>query len=69
VEVDEFMCGKDGRVMEEVSKREVRDVYGFWGGGLCVDIDRPAVEVASRVAAVTAAASLAVTLSALLKVF
>jgi hypothetical protein len=58
------MCGIDGRVAKEVSKREARDVYGFWGGGLSVDVGRPAIEVG----AVAAAASLAVALSALLKV-
>ena len=63
------MCGIDGRVAKEVSKREVRDVYGFWGGGSSVSVDRPAVEVALCVGAVAAAARLAVALSALLKVF
>jgi len=29
VELDEFMCGIDGRVVEEVSKREARDTYRF----------------------------------------
>jgi hypothetical protein len=33
------MCGKDGRVVEEVSKREVRSAYGFWGG--CLSLPRP----------------------------
>jgi hypothetical protein len=28
-EVDEFMCGKDGRVAEEVPKKETRGAYGF----------------------------------------
>ena len=46
VELDEFMCGIDGRVVEEVSKREARDTYRFWGGSLSVDVDSPAVEVA-----------------------
>jgi hypothetical protein len=58
------MCGIDGRVAKEVSKREARDAYGFWGGGLSVNVSRLAVEVG----AVAAAASLAVALSALLKV-
>jgi hypothetical protein len=29
VELNEFMCGIDGRVMEEVPKRKVRDVDRF----------------------------------------
>jgi hypothetical protein len=69
VEVDEFMCGKDGRVMEEVSKREVRDVYGFWGGCSSVGFGRPAVEVALGGGVVTAAASFAAVFSAVSKVF
>ena len=63
------MCGIDGRVTKEVPKREVRDAYGFWGGGPSVDVDRPAVEVALCVSAATAAASLAVALFTLSKVF
>jgi hypothetical protein len=51
------MCGIDGRVTEEVSKREARDVYGFWGGSPSVSIDSPAVEVALCVGAVAAAAA------------
>jgi hypothetical protein len=62
------MCGIDGRVVKDVSKREARDAYGFWGGGSSVDVNRPAVEVALCVGAVAAAASLAVALSALSKV-
>ena len=62
------MCGIDGRVAKEVPKREARDVYGFWGGGLSVNVDRPAVKVALCVGAAAAAASVAVTLFTLLKV-
>jgi hypothetical protein len=43
-------------------------VYGFWGGGLSVNVDRPAVKVALCVGAAAAAASVAVTLFTLLKV-
>jgi hypothetical protein len=68
VELDKFMCGIDGRVMKEVSKREVRDAYGFWGGSLSVGVNRPAVKVALGVGAVAAVASFAATFSMLLKV-
>jgi hypothetical protein len=34
--VDEFMCGIDGGVMEEHSKREARYSYEFWGCGASV---------------------------------
>jgi hypothetical protein len=69
VEVDEFMCGKDGKVVEEVSKREVRSVYGFWGGCSSVSFGRPAVEVALGGGVVAAAASFAAVLLAVSKVF
>jgi hypothetical protein len=36
------MCGIDGRVTKEVSKREVRDADGFWG--CCLGVDSPTVE-------------------------
>ena len=68
MELDEFMYGIDGRVAEEVSKREARDVHRFWGGGPSGDVDSPAVEVALGVGAVAAAASLAATFSAVSKV-
>jgi hypothetical protein len=61
------MCGKDGRVAEEVPKRKRRDVYGFWGGCPGVGFSRPAVEVALGGGA--AAASFAATFSAVSKVF
>jgi len=67
VEVDEFMCGKDGRVVEEVPKRKRRDAYGFWGGCPSVSFGRPAVEVALGGGA--AAASFAAVFSAVSKVF
>jgi hypothetical protein len=63
------MCGKDGRVVEEVPKREVRNAYGFWGGCSSVGFSRPAVEVTLGGGVVTAAASLAAVLSAVSKVF
>jgi hypothetical protein len=69
VEIDEFMCRIDGRVVKEVPKREVRDAYGFWGGSLGVNFDRPAVRVALGVGVTAAAASLAAAFSAVLKVF
>jgi hypothetical protein len=62
------MCGIDGRVAKEVPKREARDVYRFWGGGLSVNVDRPAVKVTLYVGAAAAAASVTVTLFTLLKV-
>jgi hypothetical protein len=63
------MCGKDGRVVEEVSKREVRSAYGFWGGCSSVGFGRPAVEVTLDGGVVAAAASFAAVLSAVSKVF
>jgi hypothetical protein len=63
------MCGKDGRVAEEVPKREVRNAYGFWGGCSSVGFGRPAVEVALSGGVVAIAASFAAVLSAVLKVF
>jgi hypothetical protein len=68
VELDEFMCGIDGGVAKEVSKREVRDVYGFWGGSPGVGVDSPAIEVALGVGAAIAAASLAAAFSAMSRV-
>jgi hypothetical protein len=62
------MCGKDGRVAEEVSKMEVRSVYGFGGGCLGVSCGRPAVEVALGGGVVAAAASFAAVFSAVSKV-
>ena len=64
MELDKFMCGIDGRVAKEASKREARNAYGFCGGGPSVDVSRPAV----KVGVVTAAASLAIALSTLSKV-
>ena len=63
------MCGKDGRVAEEVSKMEVRSVYGFWGGCSGVGFGGPAVEVALGGGVVAAAASFAAVLWAVSKVF
>jgi hypothetical protein len=63
------MCGKDGRVAEEVSKMEARSVYGFWGGCSGVGFGRPAVEVALGSGVVAAAASLAAVFSVVSKVF
>ena len=63
------MCGKDGRVAEEVPKMEVRRAYGFGGGCLGVGFARPAVEVALDGGVVAAAASFAAVFSAVLKVF
>ena len=63
------MCGKDGRVAEEVSKTEVRSAYGFWGGCSSVGFGGPAVEVALGGGVVTAAASFAAVFSAVSKVF
>jgi hypothetical protein len=51
------MCRIDGRVTKEVSKREVRDAHGFWGGCLSVDINSPAVKVTVGAAVVTSAVS------------
>jgi len=62
------MCGKDGRVAEEVSKREVRSAYGFWGGCSSVGFARPAVEAALGGGTVAAAASFAAVFSAVSKV-
>jgi hypothetical protein len=62
------MCGIDERVAKEVPKREVRDAYRFWSGGLSVDINRPAVEVTLGVSAVAAVASLAAAFLAVSKV-
>jgi len=62
------MCGIDGRVAEEVPKRETRDAYGFWSGGSGVGFDRPAVGVALDAGATAAAASLAAAFSAVSKV-
>jgi hypothetical protein len=63
------MCGKDGRVMEEVPKREMRDAYGFWDGCSGVGFNRPAVEVAlGGGVAAAAAASFAAVFSAVSKV-
>jgi len=59
------MCGKDGKVAEEVPKMEVRSAYGFWGGCSSVGFGRPAIEVAL----VAAAASFAAVFSAVSKVF
>ena len=69
MEVVVFMCGKDGRVVEEVPKVEVRSAYGFWGGCLSVGFARPAVEVTLGGGVVAAAASFAAVLSAASKVF
>ena len=63
------MCGKDGRVAEEVPKMEVRSMCGFWGGCSSVGFSRPAVKVALGGGAVAAAASLAAVFSAVSKVF
>jgi hypothetical protein len=63
------MCGKDGRVAEEVPKMEVRRAYGFRGGCSGVGFARPAVEVALGGGAVAAAASFAAVFSAVSKVF
>jgi hypothetical protein len=63
------MCGKDGRVAEEVSKREVRSACRFWGGCSGVGFASPAVEVALGGGAVAAAASFAAVFSAVSKVF
>jgi hypothetical protein len=63
------MCGKDGRVAEEVPKMEVRSTYGFWGGCSGVGFGGPAVEVALGGGVVAAAASLAAVFSAVSKVF
>jgi hypothetical protein len=63
------MCGKDGRVAEEVSKKEVRGAYGLWGGASCVGFGRPAVEVALGGGVVAAAASFAAVFLASSKVF
>jgi hypothetical protein len=62
------MCGKDGRVAEEVPKREVRSAHGLWSGCLSVGFGRPAVKVALGGGAVTAAASFAAVFSAVSKV-
>ena len=35
-EVDEFICGIDGGVIKECSKREVRYSDRFWDCGSCV---------------------------------
>jgi len=53
------MCGIDGRVAKERSKREARYALGFWGG--CPS--------AGRVVAVTVAASVAAAAVASSKVF
>jgi hypothetical protein len=63
------MCGKGGRVAEEVSKTEVRSAYGFCGGCLSVGFIGPAVEVALGGGAVAAAASFAAVFSTVSKVF
>ena len=63
------MCGKDGRVVEEVSKRDARSAYGFWGGCSGVGFASPAVEVALGGGVVAAAASFAAVFSAVSKVF
>ena len=59
------MCGKDGRVAEEVSKMEVSRAYGFGSGCSGVGFGRPAVEVALG----GGAASFAAVFSAVSKVF
>jgi len=63
------MCGKDGRVAEEVPKMEVRCAHRFGGGCSGVGFARPAVEVALDGGVVAAAASLAAVFSAVSKVF
>ena len=51
VELDEFMCGIDGRVVKEVPKREARDVDRLGSG--CSGTDSPAVSaVGGDVAAI-----------------
>ena len=62
------MCGKDGRVAEEVPKVVVRSAYGFWGGCPSVGFARPAVEAALGGGTVAAAASFAAVFSAVSKV-
>jgi hypothetical protein len=66
VELNEFMCGIDGRVMKEVSKREARDVHRFWGGCLGVNVGSSAVRVIAGGGA--AAASIAAAFSVVSKV-
>jgi hypothetical protein len=56
------MCGIDGRVTQEVPKREQRNADRFWGG--CSGIDSPAVK---EFTVATAASAVAAT-SAVLKV-
>ena len=63
------MCGKDGRVVEEVPKMEVRRAYRLGGGCSGVGFARPAVEVALDSGVVAAAASLTAVFSAVSKVF
>jgi hypothetical protein len=55
VELDKFMCGIDGRVAKERSKREARYALGFRGG--CSSAGR--VVVAATIAASVAAAAVA----------
>jgi hypothetical protein len=62
-ELNKFMCGIDGRVMQEVPKREGRDTDGLRGG--CSGVDSPAVK---EFAATAAASAVAVT-SAMSKVY
>ena len=62
------MCGIDGRVAKEVSKRETRDVYGFWGGCSGFGFDRPAVGVTLGAGVAAAAVSLTAVFSVVLKV-
>jgi len=63
------MCGKGGKVAEEVPKMEARCAYEFGGGCSGVGFARPAVEVALYGGVVAAAASLAAVFSAVSKVF
>jgi hypothetical protein len=65
VELNKFMCGIDGRVMKEVSKREQRDAYGF--GGCGPGVSSPAIEVTGG-DGVTAATSAVTAVLAKLKV-
>jgi hypothetical protein len=58
-EVDEFMYGIDGRVMEECSKRKVRYPYRLWGCGLCVNCGGFTVAHAAVASAAAAVSMLA----------
>jgi hypothetical protein len=63
VKVNVFMCGIDGGVAEERSKREARYLYRLWGCGVGVSCRGFAACIAVACAAVASVAAAVLTLA------